>query len=119
MNSKKIGYWVATGVVALAMLAGGSADFLLVDAVKETLDHLGYPHYFARVLGFWKVLGGIAIDVPGFRRLKEWAYAGIFFDLTGAVASHLSVGDGVADFAPPPVLALVLVASYVLLPARY
>lgn len=118
MNTKKAGYWVTTALVALAMIAGGAADFLVIDPVKETMDHLGYPYYFARILGFWKVLGGIAILAPGFRRLKEWAYAGIFFDLTGALVSHLSVGDGVADFAPPLVLAIFLVASYALLPAR-
>ena len=118
MDAKKVGYWIATAVVALAMIAGGGADFLLIEPVRETMDHLGYPHYFARILGFWKVLGGIAIVVAGFRRLKEWAYAGIFFDLTGAFVSHLAVGDGVKDFAPPLVLTLLLVASYVLRPAR-
>ena len=118
MKTKKAGYWIATAVIALAMIAGGTADFLVIEPVQEQMDHLGYPHYFARILGFWKVLCGIAIAAPGFRRLKEWAYAGIFFDLTGAVASHLAVGDGVADFAPPLVIAMILVASYVLLPAR-
>lgn len=114
----KAGYWIATILVALAMIAGGAADFLLLDPVKESMDHLGYPHYFARILGFWKVLGGIAIVVPGYSRLKEWAYAGIFFDLTGALASHISVGDGVKEFAPPIVLVALLIASYRLRSAR-
>ena len=118
MNAKKAGYWLATAVVALAMIAGGSADVLLIDPVKETMDHLGYPYYFARLIGVWKVLGGITILAPGFPRLKEWAYAGIFFDLTGAFVSHLSVGDSAADFAPPLVIALILIASYALLPVR-
>ena len=118
MDAKKVGYWIATAVVALAMIAGGAADFMLIDPVKETMDHLGYPQYFAQIIGFWKVFGGIAILAPGFRRVKEWAYAGIFFDLTGAFVSHLAVGDGAADFAPPLVIAMLLVASYVLLPTR-
>ena len=112
MDIKRAGYWVATAAVALAMIAGGMADFLLLEPVRESMDHLGYPHYFARILGFWKVLGGIAIVAPGFRRLKEWAYAGIFFDLSGAFASHLAVGDGVANFTPPLLLAIALLTSY-------
>jgi uncharacterized membrane protein YphA (DoxX/SURF4 family) len=118
MDLKRAGYWVATSAVALAMIAGGMADFLLLEPVKEAMDHLGYPYYFARILGFWKVLGGIAIVAPGFRRLKEWTYAGIFFDLSGAFASHLAVGDGVANFAPPLLLAIALLVSYQLMWAR-
>ncbi len=118
MNLKKALYWLATLVVAFAMIAGGSADFLLLDPVKEAMDHLGYPYYFARLIGVWKVLGGIAIVVPGFPKLKEWAYAGIFFDLTGAFVSHLSVGDGAGDFMPPVVIAVLLVVSYTLRDAR-
>ena len=112
MNLKKLGYWIATAVVAFAMVAGGSADFLLIEAVTETMDHLGYPHYFARIIGAWKVLGGITLLLPGLDRLKQWAYAGIFFDLTGAFLSHLAVGDAAANLAPPLVLTLLLIVSY-------
>ncbi len=118
MNIKKALFWLATLVVAFAMIAGGSADFMLIDPVKEAMDHLGYPHYFARILGVWKVLGGVAIVVPGLPKLKEWAYAGIFFDLSGAFVSHLSVGDGAGDFMPPLVIAGLLVVSYTLRGAR-
>lgn len=118
MNINKALFWLATLVVAFAMIAGGSADFMLIDPVKEAMDHLGYPHYFARILGVWKVLGGVAIILPGFAKLKEWAYAGIFFDLTGAFVSHLSVGDGAGDFTPPLVIAGLLVVSYTLRDAR-
>ena len=118
MNLMKLGYWIATAVVALAMVAGGSADFLLVESVVETMDHLGYPHYFARIIGAWKVLGGIAILLPGLGRLKHWAYAGIFFDLTGAFLSHLAVGDPAANLAPPLVLTFALIASYAWSDAR-
>ena len=114
----KIGFWLVTVVVAFAMIAGGAADFLLIDDVKAGMDHLGYPHYFARLLGVWKVLGGIAILVPDAPKLKEWAYAGIFFDLSGAFVSHVAVGDGIDKLAPPLVLAVLLVVSYVLKSAR-
>jgi uncharacterized membrane protein YphA (DoxX/SURF4 family) len=118
MNFKKLGYWIATLLIALVMLGGGAADFMLVESVTQTMDHLGYPHYFAQLLGAWKVLGAIAIVVPGFPRLKEWAYAGIFFDLTGAFVSHLAVGDGAAQAVPPLVIAIILIASYALRGAR-
>lgn len=118
MKARKLVYWIATVVVAFAMIAGGIADFLLIDAVKETMNHLGYPHYFARILGGWKILGGVAILVPGFERLKQWAYAGIFFDLSGAFMSHLAVGDGPGALAPPLILAVILVVSYASMGAR-
>jgi len=118
MNTTKAIYWLATLVVAFAMIVGGSADFMLIDPVPKVMDHLGYPHYFARILGVWKVLGGVAIMVPGFAKLKEWAYAGIFFDLSGAFVSHLSVGDGAGDFVPPLVIAGLLLVSYMLRDAR-
>ncbi|MEM8606978.1 MAG: DoxX family protein [Myxococcota bacterium] len=118
MNGKKIGFWLTTVVVALVVAAGGVADFLLIDEVKAGMDHLGYPYYFARLLGTWKVLGGITILAPGLPKLKEWAYAGIFFDLSGAFVSHLSVGDGIDKLAPPVVLIVLLITSYVLRPAR-
>lgn len=118
MNTKKTLYWLATLVVAFAMIVGGSVDLMLIDPVKEAMDHLGYPYYFARILGVWKVLGGVAITVPGFAKLKEWAYAGIFFDLSGAFVSHLSVGDGAGNFMPPLVIAGLLVVSYTLRDAR-
>ncbi|MEM7138021.1 MAG: DoxX family protein [Myxococcota bacterium] len=118
MNGKKIGFWLTTVVVALVMIAGGAADFLLIDEVKAGMDHLGYPYYFARLLGTWKVLGGAAILAPGLSKLKEWAYAGIFFDLSGAFVSHASVGDGIDNLAPPLVLIVLLVASYTLRPQR-
>lgn len=118
MKGKKIGFWLTTALVALAMIAGGAADFLLIDDVKAGMDHLGYPHYFARILGAWKVLGGITILAPGLPKLKEWAYAGIFFDLSGAFLSHVSVGDGIDKLVPPLVLAAALVASYRLRASR-
>lgn len=107
-----VSYWVFTGLVCLAMGSGGVMDILQTEQVLEILDHLGYPPYFAVMLGVAKVLSVIALLAPGFRRLKEWAYAGIVFDLLAAAISHIAVGDPVGDFAPPIVLLGFTMASY-------
>src|SRR5258707_608724 len=82
----------------------------------ETLVHLGYPAYFAWILGVGKLLGAIIIAVPGLPRLKEWAYAGFFFDLTAAAFSRASVGDGAADIIAPLVFLALVLASWALRP---
>ena len=84
--------------------------------VMATLAHLGYPNYFATILGIWKLLGAIAIVIPRFPRLKEWAYAGFFFDLTGAAASRTFVGDGIADIVAPLGFLVLVAASWALRP---
>jgi len=117
MKSRKIGYWVTTGLTALLFLFGGVVDLLRSDAVAVGMAHLGYPLYFAAILGVWKILGGIAILAPGLPRLKEWAYAGILFDLTGAAASHASSGDPASKIATPLVFLIVAIASWALRPA--
>lgn len=93
MKTKTILYWSTTTLLALVLVAGGGAQlFRQPDAVAGLLQ-LGYPAYFASLLGSWKVLGAVALLAPGFARLKEWAYAGIFFEMTGAAVSHAAVGD--------------------------
>jgi hypothetical protein len=82
----------------------------------EGMRHLGYPDYFATVLGLWKVAGAVAILAPGLPLLKEWAYAGIVFDLTGAAASHAFSGDDAGKVITPIVLVGVAVASWLLRP---
>ena len=120
MRSSKlrtIAYWTTTAVIALFFIGGGAADVAQPPDVVKLITHLGYPTYFATLIGVWKVLGGIAVIAPRLPRLKEWAYAGIFFDLTGAAVSHVSVGDGAFDVAIPLALSVVLVASWALRPA--
>jgi hypothetical protein len=78
---------------------------------------LGYPAYFSVILGIWKILGAVAVLAPGFPRLKEWAYAGMFFNMTGAVASHLSVGDGASALIAPTVVIALVATSWALRPA--
>jgi uncharacterized membrane protein YphA (DoxX/SURF4 family) len=84
--------------------------------VIEGFSHLGYPVYFAAILGVWKVLGAITIVAPRFPRLKEWAYAGIAFDLSGAALSSAAVGDGAGNVIAPLVLLAIVVASWALRP---
>ena len=115
-RGRLIGYWIATALVAFAMGSGGVADVLRIEAVVEGMTKLGYPVYFCIILGVWKVLGTIAILIPGTPRLKEWAYAGIFFDLTGAAASHLFAGDPFTKAIAPLVLTGLTFASWALRP---
>ena len=119
-RAKTIVYWIMTVSVAMPIGGGG------VTQVAQYLGNphgvvpvLGYPMYFFAILGVWKVLGAIAILAPRFPRLKEWAYAGIFFDLTGAAASCAAVGGyGAFDFhvIAPLILTGFLMASWALRP---
>lgn len=104
----KVAYWIFTALTAALMIVSAIPDVLLVEGAVQIFEHLGYPRYLLPFLGVAKLLGAIAILQPWFPRLKEWAYAGITFDLIGALYSHLSVGDGI-QFLIPPTLGLVLV----------
>ena len=115
-KAQKIGYWVCTGLIGFAFLSGGVVDVLQPAEAVQGMTHLGYPLYFMTIIGVWKVLGAIAILAPGLPLIKEWAYAGIVFDLTGAAASHAAVGDGAADILTPLVMTAMAVASWYLRP---
>lgn len=117
MKTKQIGYWAATGLVAFAMGAGGAFDLLRAPDVMAAMTHLGYPAYLAPLLGAWKLLGVAAVLAPGLPRLKEWAYAGMVFDLTGAAFSHAAAGDPFGAVATPLALAALVAASWALRPA--
>ena len=120
MRAKNIAYWTTTVLVAFFIGSGGVSQVVQFQSnVHGVVPVLGYPMYFFAILGFWKVLGAIAILVPRFPRLKEWAYAGIFFDLTGAAASCAAVGGyGVYAFhiIVPLLLAGLTVASWAFRP---
>lgn len=118
MNSKPrlIGYWVTTGLLAATFLAAGAAELASNrEAVASTVA-LGYPAYVLTILGAWKVLSVPALLAPRLPRLKEWAYAGIFFDLTGAAVSHAVSGDPPGRMATPLVLLFIAAASWALRP---
>lgn len=94
MRAKSVVYWTMTVLVALPMGSGGVSQVVqYMGNPHGVVPVLRYPMYFFAILGVWKALGAIAILVPGYPRLKEWAYAGIFFDVTGAAVSCAMSGD--------------------------
>lgn len=116
MSARNIGYWATTGLLAFALAGGGVVDLTRNPEVVATLGRLGYAPYVASLLGVWKLLGAVALLAPRFPRLKEWAYAGIVFELSGAMISHLASGDGGGEITVPFVLLALAVASWSLRP---
>src|SRR5262245_51670369 len=116
MRKQTISFGIATGLVCLTFLGSGVANLVHAKHIAEDMAHLGYPAYFSTILGTWKVLGALSIAIPGFPRLKEWAYAGMMFDLTGAAISRGVVGDGAAGVIPPLLIASLVTASWTLRP---
>lgn len=117
-KKNKIIYWIATGFLAFGMLAQGFAQISHTNGyVDMIVAHLGYPSYFLNIIGVWKILGVIAILVPDFRLLKEWAYAGFFFVMSGAVFSHIASGDPIYSSFPALFLLIVIVVSWHFRPA--
>ena len=111
----RIAYWIFTILAAALMTLSAIPDVLVVDGAVQFFEHLGYPRYLLPFLGVAKLLGVAAILQPWSRTLKEWAYAGLIFDLIGAFYSHMAVGDPPSLFAGS-LIGLVLVSgSYVLL----
>jgi uncharacterized membrane protein YphA (DoxX/SURF4 family) len=111
-------YWVTTALIASELLLGGIWDLLRAPQVLGIIHRLGYPSYFLVILGGWKLLGAVALLVPRFPRLKEWAYAGAFFDLTGAVLSQLAAGlIDVGQLIYPIVMTGVALMSWALRPS--
>ncbi|MBF4492651.1 DoxX family protein [Flavobacterium sp. MR2016-29] len=108
----KIIYWIATAWLSLGMLSTGIVQLLQLKEEKEMMAHLGYPLYFLTILGVWKILGVIAVLIPKFPLLKEWAYAGFFFAMSGAIFSHFAIGDGVKEYFGPTLLLILTVLSW-------
>ena len=113
----KIIYWVATLWLALGMVSTGIVQLIKTKEETDLMTHLGYPIYFLTILATWKMLGVVAVLVPKFALLKEWAYAGFFFAMTGAVFSHLAVGDGAKENFGPVLLIVLTVVSWYFRPA--
>lgn len=113
----KIIYWIATAWLALGMIS--TAIVQLMQAPKEVtvIQTLGYPQYLLTLLGVWKILGVVAILIPGLPLLKEWAYAGFFFAMSGAIVSHLAVGEPVTAILPSLLLLVLTVISWYFRPA--
>lgn len=114
MKKTKIFYWIFTGLFAFFMLGSAIPDILCLPvAVTGMHDGLGYPVYFIPFIGVAKALGSIAILIPGFPRIKEWAYAGLMFDITGALYSMIAAGIAPADWAPALLPFTIGLLSYV------
>jgi len=114
---KTAAFWAATIFGPSSFVIGGVIGLMSPPEAVEGLRHLGYPGYFGVLLGAWKLCGAITITVPGLPRLKEWAYAGFFFDLTAAAISHASMNDPLTDIIAPLGFLALVIASYVLRPA--
>ena len=120
----KIIYWIATVWLALGMLSTGTIQLFKAKAEGALsppgvygITHLGYPVYFLTILGIWKLLGVVAVLIPKFPLLKEWAYAGFFFAMSGAVFSHVASGDAVKENFPALLLLILTAISWYFRPA--
>src|SRR3954471_12988346 len=112
----KIIYWIATIWLATGMVSTGLLQLFKLQAEGsisppgvEGIQKLGYPVYFLTILGIWKILGVIALLIPRFSLLKEWAYAGFFFIMSGAVFSHIAIGSSAKDIFPSLLLLLLTI----------
>jgi len=108
----KIIYWIATVWLSLGMLSSGIVQFVKVKSETDFIINMGYPVYFLVILGVWKILGVVTVLVPKFPLLKEWAYAGFFFSMSGAVFSHIAVGNSMKEIFPPLLLLTLTVLSW-------
>jgi uncharacterized membrane protein YphA (DoxX/SURF4 family) len=117
-RKRLVAYWIATVLVAAELAVGGVWDLLRIDLVRGVVEHLGYPAYLLIIMGVWKLPGAVALLMPGFPRIKEWAYAGAVITYTSAVASHVTVGDGIGRVAAPTVLLALTLVSWALRPPR-
>src|ERR1700722_14954071 len=116
MKPKGIVYWTCTVIIALCIGSGGAAQALRLPQNVEGMMALGYPLHFIVLLGVWKVLGALTLLAPGLRLVKEWAYAGIFIDLSGAVVASAANAGGPFHIIAPIVLIGILAASWALRP---
>ena len=116
-KTTKIIYWIATVWLSLGMLSTGIVQLIKMKEEADMMTHLGYPLYFLTILGIWKLLGVVTVLIPKFPIVKEWAYAGFFFAMSGAVFSHLAIGDGAKDFFGPVLLLILTATSWYFRPA--
>jgi len=117
MKTRNIVYWIATALTAFSFLSGGVMYLIRAEPVMEGIALVSYPTYFLSILGVWKLLGGLAVLAPKLPLLKEWAYAGMVFNLTGAAASHAFSGHGIVEILTPIFVLVFVVLSWWLRPA--
>lgn len=114
----KIIYWVATLWLSLGMVSTGIVQIIHMDEEVQKMSTLGYPVYFLTIIGIWKIIGVIAVLVPKFPLVKEWAYAGFFFLMSGAIFTHLAVGDEAVEYFGPTLLIVLTMVSWYFRPAE-
>jgi len=112
----KIIYWIATVWLALGMVSTAIVQLIKMEKETAMMKHLGYPIYFLTIIGIWKLLGVIAVLLPKFQLVKEWAYAGFFFAMSGAICSHIALGN-LNELVPSLLLLILTVVSWYFRPA--
>lgn len=117
-KTKKITYWVATLWLSLGMVSSGTVQVLKLKEETEFILKLGYPEYLLLFLGITKLLGTAAVLAPRLPLLKEWAYAGFFFTMAGALYSHIAAGSPASDVFPPVLLLVLTAVSWYFRPAE-
>ena len=113
----KIIYWIATIWLALGMTSTAIVQLIGMEDEVQNFDSLGYPHYLMTIIGTWKLLGVITILLPKTSLLKEWAYAGFFFAMSGALVSHIISGHGGLNIFGPSLLLVLTIVSWCFRPA--
>jgi len=114
-KTSKIIYWIATIWLALGMLSTGAVQLVKMKEGQggaDMIEHLGFPVYLLTLLGIWKILGVITVLIPKFPLLKEWAYAGFFFIMSGAIFSHIASGDSINELFPSLLLLILTMVSW-------
>lgn len=114
--TKNKGYWLSVGLFCAVYTSSAIMDLFGVGPAQATLAHLGYPAFVATILGTWKAGAVVTLLAPRLARLKEWAYAGIFFDLSGGFVSHVMAGDALPKPIVPVVLLALAMTSYFMRP---
>jgi hypothetical protein len=110
--SKKVIYLTSTAILVLELLAGAFMDLAQLPVVVQDVRSIGYPTYVLYIVGFWKILAVGALLWPRLPRLREWAYAGVFFEMSGAVASHVLAGDPIGKYIAPMVFTMLAMVSW-------
>jgi hypothetical protein len=111
-RAKKIIYWVATLWLALGMTSTGIVQLMKMRDDVDRMAHLGYPVYLLTMLGIWKLLGVVVVLIPKYPLVKEWAYAGFFFTMSGAAISHIIMNDPFSELAPSLLLLTLTMVSW-------
>jgi hypothetical protein len=112
VSARRLVYAISTALAVAAFVGSGLANLFRAEHVGSDMARLGYPPYFMSVLGTWKVLGALVIAAPRLSLVKEWAYAGMIFDLTGAAASRVAIGDHAGAVLMPLAVAAIVVMSW-------